>query len=81
MVAAAGYLIAEESMQAIFPFTAIVGQDKLKTALVLNAISPKIGGVLIRPALICRAEKASAIISSAILSQCEPDDAQWSDCS
>jgi Mg-chelatase subunit ChlI len=35
-------------MQAIFPFTAIVGQDKMKTALVLNAISPKIGGVLIR---------------------------------
>jgi Mg-chelatase subunit ChlI len=35
-------------MQAIFPFTAIVGQDTMKTALILNAISPKIGGVLIR---------------------------------
>jgi Mg-chelatase subunit ChlI len=35
-------------MQVIFPFTAIVGQDSMKTALVLNAISPKIGGVLIR---------------------------------
>ena len=35
-------------MQAIFPFTAIVGQDTMKTALTLNAISPKIGGVLIR---------------------------------
>ncbi len=35
-------------MQPIFPFTAIVGQEMMKTALILNAISPKIGGVLIR---------------------------------
>lgn len=35
-------------MQVIFPFTAIVGQETMKTALVLNAISPHIGGVLIR---------------------------------
>ena len=35
-------------MQVIFPFTAIVGQESMKTALVLNAISPRIGGVLIR---------------------------------
>jgi Mg-chelatase subunit ChlI len=35
-------------MQIIFPFTAIVGQETMKTALILNAISPKIGGVLIR---------------------------------
>jgi Mg-chelatase subunit ChlI len=32
----------------IFPFTAIVGQDDLKLSLVLNAINPLIGGVLIR---------------------------------
>lgn len=32
----------------LFPFTAIVGQDKMKRALILNAISPEIGGVLIR---------------------------------
>lgn len=30
-----------------FPFTAIVGRSSLKTALILNAINPKIGGVLI----------------------------------
>src|SRR3979411_1538888 len=31
-----------------YPFTAIVGQDQMKLALVLNAINPMIGGVLIR---------------------------------
>ena len=31
-----------------YPFSAIVGQDKMKLALVLNAIHPAIGGVLIR---------------------------------
>jgi Mg-chelatase subunit ChlI len=31
-----------------YPFTAIVGQDAMKMALVLNAINPAIGGVLIR---------------------------------
>lgn len=30
------------------PFSAIVGQDQMKLALVLNAINPRIGGVLIR---------------------------------
>ncbi len=34
--------------RAIFPFTAIVGQERMKRALVLNAVSPRIGGVLIR---------------------------------
>ena len=31
-----------------YPFSAIVGQDRMKTALILNAINPAIGGVLIR---------------------------------
>src|SRR5512142_1501546 len=35
-------------MLPVFPFTAIVGQDRMKRALVLNAINPLIGGVLIR---------------------------------
>lgn len=32
----------------IYPFTAIVGQERMKKALILNAINPKVGGVLIR---------------------------------
>ncbi len=32
----------------IFPFTAIVGQSRMKRALILNAINSQIGGVLIR---------------------------------
>ena len=35
-------------MESTFPFTAIVGQDRMKRALILNAIYPRIGGVLIR---------------------------------
>ena len=35
-------------MQAIYPFTAIVGQERMKRALTLNAIDQRIGGVLIR---------------------------------
>src|SRR5512136_1393011 len=35
-------------MPPIFPFSAIVGQDRMKRALILNAVNPSIGGVLIR---------------------------------
>lgn len=34
--------------RAVFPFTAIVNQERMKRALILNAVSPRIGGVLIR---------------------------------
>ena len=36
------------SARAVFPFAAIVGQDLMKQALILNTVSPAIGGVLIR---------------------------------
>lgn len=35
-------------MPPIFPFTAIVGQEQMKRALILNAVDQRIGGVLIR---------------------------------
>lgn len=34
--------------KAYFPFTAIVGQEKMKRALILNLINPALGGVLIK---------------------------------
>lgn len=39
----------EEEVQArpVFPFTAIVGQEQMKLALMLNIIDPKIGGVMV----------------------------------
>ncbi|MBO0788529.1 MAG: magnesium chelatase, partial [Actinobacteria bacterium] len=35
-------------MSMSFPFSAIVGMDDLRLALVLNAVSPAVGGVLVR---------------------------------
>jgi magnesium chelatase subunit D len=34
--------------KTVYPFSAIVGQEKMKMALILNVINPKIGGVLLR---------------------------------
>ncbi|MBE9522025.1 MAG: hypothetical protein IME95_02425, partial [Proteobacteria bacterium] len=34
--------------RVVFPFTSIVGQEKMKKALILNAINPQVGGVLVR---------------------------------
>lgn len=39
----------QEGLQRIpYPFAAIVGQERMKLSLILNAINPQIGGVLIR---------------------------------
>ncbi|MEW9552931.1 VWA domain-containing protein [Nonomuraea sp. NPDC050783] len=35
-------------MSVTYPFSAVVGLDDLKLALVLNAVSPRVGGVLVR---------------------------------
>lgn len=35
------------SRKVIYPFTAIIGQDAMKEGLILNAVNPKIGGLLV----------------------------------
>jgi magnesium chelatase subunit D len=40
--------ISSAAPRPVYPFTAIVGQERLKRALILNAINSRVGGVLIR---------------------------------
>lgn len=40
--------MSEKHERLLYPFSAIVGQDLMKGALLLNAINPSIGGVLIK---------------------------------
>jgi len=37
-----------EYRRFVFPFTAIIGQEKMRLALILNAVNPRLGGVLVR---------------------------------
>ena len=34
--------------RATYPFTAIVGQEEMKTALLLSIVMPSVGGVLLK---------------------------------
>ena len=39
--------VRKETERPVFPFTAIIGQEEMKLALILNVIDPRIGGVMI----------------------------------
>ena len=64
-----------EQNKKSYCFTAIVGQEDMKTALILNAVNPNLGGVLIR------GEKGTAK-STAVraLAELLPERAQVADC-
>src|SRR5207249_6987558 len=47
LVAGSGYTL-DVPFELTLPFSAIVGQEQMKKALLLNAVDPAIGGVLIR---------------------------------
>src|SRR6202165_4313507 len=48
MLGTAGTMDSMPNARSLMPFTALVAQEPMKTALILNAINPGIGGVLIR---------------------------------
>ncbi|TDA64025.1 MAG: putative cobaltochelatase [Clostridia bacterium] len=69
-----------------YPFTAIIGQEKMKLALVLNAINPLAGGVLVRGEK--GTAKSTAVRALAALlpeievvagcpCNCDPRDEEW----
>ena len=39
--------MSESRKRRVFPFTAVIGQEEMKLALLLNVIDPRIGGVMI----------------------------------
>ena len=39
--------VISKTERPVFPFTAIIGQEEMKLALILNVIDPRIGGVMI----------------------------------
>jgi magnesium chelatase subunit D len=43
-----GRILMRWRTKTVYPFSAIVGQETMKIALILNVINPKIGGVLLR---------------------------------
>src|SRR6266566_9626023 len=45
---AAGNAARGTPTRALYPFSAVVGMGDLKLALLLNAVSPGVGGVLVR---------------------------------
>ncbi len=62
-------------VRPIFPFTALVGQDRMKLGLLLNAVNPKIGGILVR------GEKGTAKSTAArALAALLPEEATVSEC-
>ncbi|MCH8987952.1 MAG: putative cobaltochelatase [Chloroflexi bacterium] len=72
-------------MEYRFPFTAIVGQRAMKRALLLNAVNPKIGGVLVRgkkgTAKSTAVRSLASLLPSVTVVQgcpynCSPDDRQ-----
>ena len=76
---------ATPNIEYRFPFTAIVGQRAMKRALLLNAVNPKIGGVLVRgkkgTAKSTAVRSLAALLPSVTVVQgcpynCSPDDRQ-----
>ena len=49
----------------VFPFTAVIGQEEMKLALLLNVIDPRIGGCLLYTSPSPRDYAASRMPSSA----------------